>query len=152
MDGIAAVLLIPTVSQAKARDSGEVVMPQDKMNRDFFERWGFSEAVIDGDRAYLSGIVAGMRNGETDPTAAFDRAFRMIADVLNRSGSRWDDVIDLTKFPTDLPSQMENFVAVKQRYVRAPFPAWAAIEIHRLVPDDGLVEIKVVAPRSAKAR
>ena len=66
--GIAAVRLIPTVSQAKARDSGEVVMPQDKMNRDFFERWGFSEAVIDGDRAYLSGIVAGMRNGDTDPT------------------------------------------------------------------------------------
>ena len=76
----------------------------------------------------------------------------MIADVLDRSGLRWDDVIDLTKFTTDLPSQMENFVAVKQRYVRAPFPAWAAIEIHRLVPDDGLVEIKVVAPRSAKAR
>ena len=75
MDGIAAVLLIPTVSQAKARDSGEVVMPQDKMNRDFFERWGFSEAVIDNDRVYLSGIVAGMRKEETDPTAAFDRAF-----------------------------------------------------------------------------
>ncbi|MGF1456223.1 MAG: hypothetical protein ACFB6R_12720 [Alphaproteobacteria bacterium] len=31
------------------------------------------------------------------------------------------------------------------RDVEAPFPAWTAIDIDRLYPDGGLVEIKVVA-------
>ena len=150
--GIAAVLIAAVSSQAEAREPSQVVMPTGKMNRELFERWGFSEAVIDGDRVYLSGIVAGMGKGETDPSAAFDRAFRMIADVLKRSGSSWDDVVDMTTYHTDLPAQMDAFVAVKQRYVRAPFPAWTAIDIDRLVPDDGLVEIKVVARRSAASK
>jgi hypothetical protein len=36
---------------------------------------------------------------------------------------------------------------VKHRYIRPPFPAWTAIDIDRLVPDGGLVEIKLVARR-----
>ena len=47
----------------------------------------------------------------------------------------------------DLPAQFDGFRKVKDRYIREPFPAWTAIEIDRLVPDGGLVEIKVVARR-----
>jgi hypothetical protein len=39
------------------------------------------------------------------------------------------------------------FRKVKDRYIREPFPAWTAIDIDRLVPDNGLVEIKLVARR-----
>lgn len=134
---------------AGARQATEVVMPAAPRNRQFFEQYGFSEAVIDGDRVYLSGVVAGAPGGG-DPSASYDRAFRMIGDILQRAGSSWDGVLDITTFHTDLPAQIDGFSAVKHNYVRAPFPTWTAIDVDRLLPDDGLVEIKIVARRGPK--
>ena len=134
------------VAPAGAESHRQTIMPEHPQAREFLERYGFSEAVIDGDRIYLSGIVAGTRPGG-DAKTAYDQAFRMIADVLRRSGSSWDSVLEMTTFHTDLPAQIDEFAEVKKRYVRAPFPAWTAIDVDRLLPDNGLVEIKVVARR-----
>ena len=136
-----------------ARPPANVVMPTRPENRRIFTEWGFAEAVIDGDRVWLSGVVAGLREGETmaDQEAAYDRAFRMLGDVLERSGSSFDGVVEMTTFHTDLPAQIDGFMKVKHRYIREPFPAWTAIDIDRLVPDTGLVEIKLVARREATA-
>ena len=133
-----------------ARVPENVVMPTRPENRKFFTEWGFAEAVIDGDRIWLSGVVAGLRPGQTmaDAEAAYDNAFKMLGDVLARSGSSFDGVVEMTTFHTDLPAQMDGFMAVKHRYIREPFPAWTAIDIDRLVPDGGLVEIKLVARRN----
>ena len=87
-----------------------------------------------------------------DQEAAYDRAWKILGDVLERSGSSFDGVIELTTFHTDLPSQMDSFVKVKHRYIREPYPAWTAIDIDRLVPDNGLVEIKLVARRKPAAK
>lgn len=135
-----------------ARKPENVVMPQRPEVRRFFTEWGFAEAVIDGDRVWLSGVVAGLRKGETiaDADKAYDRAFKMLEDVLARSGSSFDGVVDITTFHTDLPAQFDGFRKIKDRYIREPFPAWTAIDIDRLVPDDGLVEIKVVAKKVPK--
>ena len=132
-----------------ARQPQNVVVPERPEVRKFFDEWGFAEAVVDGDRVWLSGIVAGLRPGETmsDAEASYDRAFKMLGDVLKRSGSSFDGIVDITTFHTDLPAQFEGFRKVKDRYIRGPFPAWTAIDIDRLVPDGGLVEIKVVARR-----
>ena len=132
-----------------ARQPENVVMPRQAETRRFFTEWGFAEAVIDGDRVWLSGVVAGLRKGETEADAevAYDRAWKMLGDVLERSGSGFDGVVDITTFHTDLPSQFDGFRKVKDRYIREPFPAWTAIDVDRLMPDDGLVEIKMVARR-----
>lgn len=136
-----------------ARQPQNVVVPDRPEVRKFFNEWGFAEAVIDGDRVWLSGVVAGLRPGETmgDAEVAYDRAFKMLGDVLKRSGSSFDGVVDMTTFHTDLPAQFEGFRKVKDRYIREPFPAWTAIDIDRLVPDGGLVEIKVVARRASNS-
>jgi enamine deaminase RidA (YjgF/YER057c/UK114 family) len=136
-----------------ARQPGNIVMPVAAENRRIFTEWGFAEAVVDGDRVWLSGVVAGLRRGETlaDQEAAFNRAFKMLDDVLRRSGSSFDGVVEMTTFHTDLPAQLDGFVKVKHRYIREPFPAWTAIDIDRLVPDNGLVEIKLVARRAPAA-
>jgi enamine deaminase RidA (YjgF/YER057c/UK114 family) len=42
-------------------------------------------------------------------------------------------------------------VAVKKRYVGAPYPAWTAIGVSRLIPGSGLTEIRVVAMRRPAA-
>lgn len=129
----------------------QAIMPASPENRAFFEKYGFSEAVIDGDRVYLSGVVAGLRPGETDASAAYDRAFKIIGDILKRAGSSWDSVLEMTTYHTDVTAQIDGFAAVKNRYVRAPFPAWTAIDVDRLLPDSGLVEIKIVARRHQTA-
>jgi enamine deaminase RidA (YjgF/YER057c/UK114 family) len=41
----------------------------------------------------------------------------------------------------------DAFRTVKDRYVKAPFPTWTAIDVDRLIPDNGLVEIKVIAQK-----
>jgi enamine deaminase RidA (YjgF/YER057c/UK114 family) len=135
-----------------ARRPENVVIPDRPEVRRFFTEWGFAEAVIDGDRVWLSGVVAGLRQGETmaDAEAAYDRAWKMLDDVLRRSGSSFDGVVDITTFHTDLPAQFDGFRKVKDRYIREPFPAWTAIDVDRLVPDNGLVEIKLVARRLPK--
>ncbi len=137
--GIAA----PPAQPPFARHPDNVVMPERPEGRRFFTEWGFAEAVIDGDRVWLSGVVAGLRKGETmaDSEAAYDRAWKMLDDVLRRSGSSFDGVVDITTYHTDLPTQFDGFRKVKDRYIREPFPAWTAIDVDRLVPDSGLVEI-----------
>lgn len=142
-----------TAAPPFARQPQNVVVPDRPEIRKFFDEWGFAEAVIDGDRVWLSGVVAGLREGETmaDSEAAYDRAWKMLGDVLERSGSSFDGVVDITTFHTDLPAQFDGFRKVKDRYIREPFPAWTAIDIDRLVPEKGLVEIKLVARRVPKA-
>lgn len=133
---------------AAAREPAQVIVPEDESARAMFDRLGFSEAVIHGDTVYLSGVVAGTAGGASEEEA-YDRAFRYIAAMLERAGSGWDEVIDITTFHTDLPAQIDLFTAVKHRYVAAPFPAWTAIDVDRLLPDAALVEIKIVARLSA---
>ena len=125
------------------------IVPVSAEGRQELEEWGYADAVIDGDRVWLSGVVAGLRPGETmaDQEAAYDRAFRRLDEILKRAGTSFDGIVEITTFHTDLPAQIEAFKTVKHRYVRRPFPAWTAIDIDRLVPDRGLVEIKLVARR-----
>jgi enamine deaminase RidA (YjgF/YER057c/UK114 family) len=140
----------PPASPPFARRPENVVVPARPEHRRIFSEWGFAEAVIDGDRVWLSGVVAGLREGETmaDADKAYDRAFKMLEDVLKRSGSSFDGVVEIITFHTDLPAQFDGFRKVKDRYIREPFPAWTAIDIDRLVPDRGLVEIKLVARKA----
>jgi enamine deaminase RidA (YjgF/YER057c/UK114 family) len=90
-----------------------------------------------GDTIYPSGGVAGVRPGETDLTLGYERAFRKIGETLRSASAGWDDVIDITTFPTDLTTQLPAIVAVKNRYIRAPFPpAWTAIQVGQSLPQE----------------
>jgi enamine deaminase RidA (YjgF/YER057c/UK114 family) len=140
-----AALAAPAL--AGPREGTTVLMPVNEEMRKSWEEWGFAEAVVRGDTVYLSGVVAGLRAGETDAAAAYDRAFRTIGSILERAGSSWDDVLDITSYHTDVTTGFDAFRTVKDRYVKAPFPTWTAIDVDRLIPDNGLVEIKVIAQK-----
>jgi enamine deaminase RidA (YjgF/YER057c/UK114 family) len=131
---------------ATPREGSQVVMPENPRQRAVQEEWGYADAVVRGDNVYLSGVVAGLRQGETDRSAAYDRAFRRIQAILERAGSSWDDVLEMTTYHVDI-ADIEAIAAVRRRYVHAPFPAWTAIDVDRLLPDNGLVEIRVIAAR-----
>ena len=139
------LLALPAATHAGTRQDAKVLLSDNPDARKIEEEWGFADAVVTGDTIYLSGVVAGLRPGETNLEVAYDRAFQRIGKILQRAGASWDDVIDITSFHTDLKSQMPAIVAVKNRYVQAPPPAWTAIQVVRLIPDNGITEIKIVA-------
>ena len=147
-----ALLLIPAAANAGSRQEAKVFLSDNPAERKFQNEWGYADAVVTGDTIYLSGVVAGLRPGESDLQIAYDRAFRQIGKVLERAGASWDDVVDITSFHTDLKAQMPAIVAVKNRYIHAPPPAWTAIQVVRLIPDAGITEIKITAkvPRRKK--
>ncbi len=99
---------------------------------------------------YLSGVVAGPKEGETDLQAAYTRAFERIGAILRKAGVSWDDIVDLTSFHTDLTTQMPAITTFKNPSVEAPFPAWTAIQVSRRIPDNGITEIKIVAKVPSK--
>ena len=115
------------------------------------EQFGFSEAVIHGDTVYLSGVIAGPAPEGMAREEAYDMTFKYIGSVLERAGSSWDDVVDLTTYHVDIDDSMPALAEVKNRYVKAPFPAWTAIDIDRLFAPEGEVEIKVTARVSREA-
>jgi len=146
------ILLFAGAAQAGSRQQAAVLLSEDPGERKFQQDWGYADAVIVGDTVYLSGVVAGLRDGETDLKLAYERAFARIGKVLERSGASWDDVVDITSFHTDLTTQMPAIVAVKKKYMRDPPPAWTAIGVSRLIPNSGITEIKIVAKLPKPAR
>jgi hypothetical protein len=47
---------------------------------------------------------------------------------------------------------MPAIIAVKNKYIVAPPPAWTAIGVSRLIPNNGITEIKMIAklPRTPR--
>ena len=146
----AAAFTSAATAQAGSRQQAIVLLTPDPVGRKFQEEWGYADSVVTGDTVYLSGVVAGVRPGETDLKLAYERAFNRMGTILQRAGASWDDVVDITSFHTDLTTQMPAIVAVKNKYVRNPPPAWTAIQVARLIPDTGITEIKIVAKLPAK--
>lgn len=139
------IQLAPALAFAGARQDAKVLMPSDPGSLKVEQDWGFSDAIVTGDTMYFSGVVAGVREGETDLRVAYTRAFERIDEILKKAGASWDDVVDITTFHTDLTTQMPAIIAVKNIYVKLPFPAWTAIQVSRLIPTNGITEIKIVA-------
>ena len=140
-----APLALSTAATAGSRQEAKILLSEDPEERKFQEDWGYADAVVIGDTVYLSGVVAGVRAGETDLKPAYERAFRKMDNILKRAGASWDDVVDITTYHTDLTTQMPAIVAVKKNYMRDPPPAWTAIGVTRLIPNSGITEIKLVA-------
>ena len=138
-------LALPAAANSGARQEAKVLLSDNPGLRQAEEEWGFADIVVADDTAYMSGVVAAVRPGETDLKLAYERAFAQMGKTLERAGLGWDDVVDITSFHTDLTTQMPAIVAVKNKYVRKPPPAWTAIGVTRLIPDTGITEIKLVA-------
>lgn len=128
---------------------------------DIVEAYHYSPAVRVGNQLYLSGVMASVpkydieTGGEVDAeamAAAFRLAFQEAAAVLAEAGATWDDVVDITTFHTDIDAQIYPFAAIKDEFIKAPYPAWTAIDVDRLFSPEAITEIKLIAiiPGSAQ--
>jgi enamine deaminase RidA (YjgF/YER057c/UK114 family) len=68
-----------------------------------------------------------------------------VKSVLAAAKLDFGDVVELTTFHVGLREHLGTFVAVKDRYLEAPYPAWTAIGVVELAVPGALVEIRVTA-------
>ncbi len=135
-------------SETPATTNAERIVPEGWQNT--YNNFHYAPAVRAGDTIYLSGIVAGLtgEENETNPAdleAAFDRCFEQLKIVLAEAGADFSHVVEMTTFHTEMIHQIGPFTASKDKFLTAPYPAWTAIDVDRLYPERGLVEIKLIA-------
>lgn len=124
-----------------------VYLPEDEGARAFFEKYGFAEAVQVGDHLYLSGVVAG-ESDDVSLEQSLERTMQYAGSIMERAGYGWDDVVDITTYHVDLPASIETVAEVKKRFIPGATHSWTAIDIDRLYPDNGSVEIKITAVKA----
>lgn len=130
------------------RQSAAVLMSGDPELLALQEKNGFADAVIVGDDVILSGVVTKLKDSDAGMEAAYTRTFQAIAQILERAGASWDDVIEINSFHTDVASQIPPYVAAKKHFVQLPQPAWTAIGTTGLVGGNGITETRVRAKLS----
>ena len=123
----------------------EVVIP--KGQEIYYDQYHFAPAVKDGNRLYCSGVIGVGPDGKAteDPEQQFTQAFETLQSVLTTAGVTFDNVIEMTTFHVGLQKNLQTFMKIKDRYMKAPYPSWTAIGITELAFPGGLVEIKVIA-------
>jgi len=112
-----------------------------------YDRFHFSAAVRTGDLLSCSGQIGVDSKGSaiTDPEEQFTAAFDGVVDVLEEAGASWADVFEMTTFHVGLRDNLAAFMAVRDRYVSEPWPAWTAIGCSDLAVPGALVEVRVQA-------
>jgi enamine deaminase RidA (YjgF/YER057c/UK114 family) len=86
-----------------------------------------------------------------DPEAQFATAFEALDAILAEAGASLAEVIEITTYHVDIARHMAVFMRVKDRYLKAPYPAWTAIGVAELIVPGGLMEIRAVAIAPASA-
>lgn len=127
------------------RQRATVLMSTDPELLALQEQNGFADAVVIGNDVILSGVVTEKTSKDADLEAAYARTFETIGQTLERAGSSWDDVIEISSFHTNLASQMPPFVEAKKRFVQLPHPVWTAVGTTELVGGNGLTETRIRA-------
>jgi enamine deaminase RidA (YjgF/YER057c/UK114 family) len=113
----------------------------------FEERWHFSHVVAARGLLLLSGVTGTGVDGvvASDPAEQFERAFVHLRRYLEAAGASLNDVIEITSYHVDLREHLDAFVAAKDRWIAAPYPAWSAIGVSELITEGALVEMRVIA-------
>ncbi|MEM7016465.1 MAG: Rid family hydrolase, partial [Pseudomonadota bacterium] len=72
-------------------------------------------------------------------------AFESIGKTLAAAGADFDDVVDIMSFHIGLQSHMQDFMKIKDKYIKAPYPSWTAVGTTELAVPGALVEIRIIA-------
>jgi enamine deaminase RidA (YjgF/YER057c/UK114 family) len=112
-----------------------------------YERFHFAPAVRAGGLLRCSGQLGTDERfvAVAEPEAQFVQAFENVRRVLAAAKLDFADVVEMTTFHVGLREHLGAFLAVKDRYLAEPYPAWTAIGVVELAVPGALVEIRVTA-------
>jgi len=106
-----------------------------------------SPGVLSHGHVFVTGMTGSQADGTmpADQETQFRNAFDKIAAVLAEAGLGMEAIVEMTSYHIGLRAHFDHFNAVRRDYLRAPFPAWTAIEAAGLRREGALVEIRVIA-------
>ncbi|OBG39631.1 MULTISPECIES: RidA family protein [Mycolicibacter] len=126
----------------------KVVIPE--WMKPIYTNFHYAPAVVVGDQLRCSGMI-GIRpdlSVPEDPTEQITLAFENLRGLLGEVGLTFADVVEMTTYHVGLSEQIDKFIAVKDAYVSAPYPAWTAVGISELAIPGAVVEIRITAQLS----
>jgi enamine deaminase RidA (YjgF/YER057c/UK114 family) len=100
---------------------------------------------------YVSGQVSyapdGAIVGRGDIRAQSEQVFKNVTGALKAAGAAWGDVVKLNAFMVDVSADaVAAYREVRSRFLKAgQFPASTLVGVTRLVQEDLLLEVEVVA-------
>lgn len=100
-----------------------------------------------GDIAYVSGMTARARDGETVVGGEYEQSkviFDKIRNLVEAAGGKMDDVVKMTIFVTNIAKNTEVWRA-RSEYFTGDFPACSLVEVSGLAKPEILVEIEAIA-------
>jgi len=111
------------------------------------EQLKLSPAIQSGNHVFLTGVTGSDAQGgmTEDPEAQFRYAFDKIGGVLGEAGLTFAAVVEMTSYHIGLRGHFDLFNRVRLDYVKAPYPAWTAVEVAGLRREGAVVEIRVIA-------
>ena len=153
---VATAQTAPTWPVRIPSSGGEVIIPS-KGAQWAYDNIRFAPARRIGDTLYVSGMIAGPRDGEGTDAAAFEaqvrRAFKILDQTLKASGASFDDVAMINSFhvwdgPNFKGTRDDQIVVInkiKAEFIKGPHPAWTAVGTTGLLDPRGVVEIQLIA-------
>lgn len=116
-----------------------------------FDLFQYSPAVTANGMAFIAGQIGLRPDGSMPDSAAeqADLAFQRLGAVLAHLCLDFSDLVELVSYHVDIDAQLADFRAVKERYLRADFPAWTILGVAALARPGLAVEIKAVAATRA---
>lgn len=114
---------------------------------DFESEWHFTHAVRSRGLVLMSGVTGVAPDGtfSADPATQFRQAFEYLGQYLAAAGLGLEHLVEITTYHVGLRAHLAEFRAVKDEYLRQPYPAWSAIGVSELITEGALVEIRGVA-------
>jgi enamine deaminase RidA (YjgF/YER057c/UK114 family) len=115
-------------------------------NPDTYDAWHFAEATRVGDTIWVSGQRGYDERDQIarDPSIQARVAFRQLERTLRDAGAAMDDIVCLTSYHVNM-ADVEAFRAIKDEFIRPPYPSWTVLGVTALAAPEILVEIAAVA-------
>jgi enamine deaminase RidA (YjgF/YER057c/UK114 family) len=115
-------------------------------NAETYDTWHFAEATCVGRTIWISGQRGFDERDQIshDPSIQARVAFRHLERTLRDAGAHIDDIVCLTTYHTNM-AHIEGFRAVKDEFIRPPYPSWTIIGVSALASPDMVVEIAAIA-------
>ncbi|MBA2331888.1 MAG: RidA family protein [Actinobacteria bacterium] len=108
----------------------------------------YTDAVVAGDLLFVSGLIGvdgtGMLVGGDDVVVQVRQVFENMRMVLDDAGCRFEDVVKVTVFLTDVGDRA-RINSVRQKVFGDARPASTLVEVSRLAVAGAKVEIEAVA-------
>lgn len=123
----------------------KVIIPSDLRGK--YDNWHFSPAIESGGFLFVSGCTGTKLDGSISsiPKEQFRQSFQTVNKSLIEAGLTFSDVVEMTTYHVGLRKHMEEFMEVKDEFIKEPYPAWTAIGVTELAIERAIIEVRVTA-------